>query len=69
MSEVLALIKETPGAEFQDIVGKKHPKVRWRYKGKRMLVTVPRTASDYRAIKNATSMLRRQMREIDSASD
>lgn len=44
---------------------KNHIKIRWRYNGETRMSIVSQTASDHRAMKNAVSIVKRQMREID----
>lgn len=45
----------------------KHIKIKWTYQGQKRLITVPSSASDHRAVKNAVAQVKRDMREIDRA--
>jgi len=67
LGSVLSVIEKADGAELERIDQGKHAKVRWRYKGHPLTTVCPCTASDHRSEKNATALVRRQMREIDNA--
>lgn len=43
--------------------GKRHPKVRFRIRGRECMVVCSRTASDHRALQNARQTVRRVIRE------
>ena len=52
-------------ATIDDIERSKHTKIKWTYHGQKRLITVPSSASDHRAVKNAVAQVKRDMREID----
>ena len=51
------------GIEPIIVHGGKHIKVTWSYQGKNRTLVVPYTPSDYRAIRNNRSALRRILRQ------
>lgn len=50
-----------------EVEGKKHAKIRFVYQRKRYTYTVPRTASDRRAVMNCRCGIRRLLRQIGVA--
>ncbi len=54
-------------ATITSIERNKHIKIKWEYHGHKRMVVIPCSASDHRAMKNATAHVRREMREIDLA--
>ena len=53
------------GAYVMEITRNRHVKIKWAYKGQTRLITVPSSASDHRAVKNAVAQIKRDAREID----
>lgn len=54
------------GGQVVEVIRRKHVKIKWAYHGQRRLITMPSSASDHRAIKNAVAQVKRDMREIDN---
>lgn len=62
---VLGILRDA-GADIDEIVRKKHVKIKWRFKGQKRTTVVPATASDHRSDLNNRALVRRQLREIES---
>lgn len=65
VNAVVALLDEA-GATYR-VEGKKHAKVFWSLNGHEFIVVVGATPSDHRALQNALSLVKRQLREAGHA--
>jgi len=63
--KTVALLEEA-GATIDGIITNKHVKVKWTLRGQKRMVTLPSTASDYRAEQNCLSQVKRDIREIEN---